>query len=66
MKLSQKKNCNGCKGGYYDSQPFRQICSLGFSVKSKNYTGIPQEPCYKPLTNKKAVEAHFIIFPRSK
>ncbi len=52
MKLSQKKNCNGCAGGYYESQPFYQICELRFKVTSKNLTGVPLEPCYKPLTIK--------------
>jgi len=51
MRLSQKKNCNGCKGGWYQSSPFRQRCTLGFDVDSENSTGIPQEPCYKPMTN---------------
>jgi hypothetical protein len=50
MKLSQKRNCNGCKGGSYESNPFRQKCWLGCSVKSIDGMGIPQEPCYKPMT----------------
>lgn len=65
MKLSQKKNCNGCKGGYYSTQPFSQHCELGCEVKSENYTGIPQEPCYKPLTNNQYMDARNILFPRS-
>lgn len=59
MKLSQKKNCNGCKGGYYEPKSFHQVCELGCKVKTKSKhifqgveigIGIPLEPCYKPMT----------------
>lgn len=49
MRLSQKKNCNGCKGGYLNG--LKQVCDLRFKVKTDNFAGIPIEPCYKPLTN---------------
>lgn len=61
MKLSQKRNCNGCKAGYYSSAPFNQVCELGFKVKSENYKGIPLEPCYKPMTNDERLDASDII-----
>jgi len=64
MKLSQKKNCNGCKAGFYRSQPFQQACDLGYKVESKSFEGIPQEPCYKPLTNNKYMEARKLKFKR--
>jgi len=64
MKLSKKKNCNGCKAGWTSGRPFVQRCDLNFKVKSDNYTGIPLEPCYKPLTNGKYMEARRIVFPR--
>lgn len=64
MNLTQKKNCNGCKAGWYESQPFFQRCDLGYLVKSGDYIGIPQEPCYKPLTNDKYMKARRILFPR--
>lgn len=57
MRLSQKKNCNGCKGGHYEKAPFIQVCDLGFAVTSSNFTGIPKEPCYKPLTYKNYIKA---------
>lgn len=66
MRLSQKKNCNGCKAGYYESRPFCQRCELGYDVKSEKYTGIPQEPCYKPLTNQQWLDARGLVFPRDK
>ena len=64
MKLSQKKNCNGCKSGYYTGRPFTQYCDLGYKVNSENYTGIPQEPCYKPKTNNEWLAARNIVFKR--
>ena len=65
MKLSQKKNCNGCKGGWNEIQPFWQHCELGFDVTTKGLCGIPQEACYKPLTNSDYMTARRILFPRS-
>ena len=61
MKLSQKNNCNRCSGGYFESNPFIQICDLGFKVAGSRGTGIPEEPCYKPLTNKEYIEARKLI-----
>lgn len=67
MKLSQKRNCNECKGGHYEIQPFWQVYELGYKVKtdSNNFIGIPQEPCYKPLTNNQWLEARRLVFPRT-
>jgi hypothetical protein len=61
VKLSQKKNCNNCKGGHYESQPFIQRCDLGFKVTEEGFTGIPLEPCYKPLTYSKYFEAKGLV-----
>ena len=63
MKLSQKRNCNGCKAGRYETHPFHQRCDLNFKVESINYEGIPQEPCYKPLTNQKWLDARKLVWP---
>jgi hypothetical protein len=52
MKLSQKKNCNSCRAGWYNTQPFEHKCNLQIPVKNGNYEGIPLSPCFKPLTNK--------------
>lgn len=53
MKISQKRNCNGCKGGYYESRPFRQVCLLGCKPVTSvtGFSAVPDRPCYKPLTN---------------
>lgn len=51
MKLSQKKNCSGCRAGYDGS------CDLGFKTeRGSDIMALvqwfrPAEPCYKPLTN---------------
>ena len=52
MKLSQKRNCNGCKAGWYNTHPIDHKCDLRIPIKNGNYEGIPMEPCMKPLTNK--------------
>jgi hypothetical protein len=62
MRLSQKKNCNSCKAGWTTSQPFKQHCDLNCKVSSKFFEGIPLEPCYKPLTNDKYMEARLLNF----
>ncbi|MFT5483333.1 MAG: hypothetical protein ACI9GW_001990, partial [Halieaceae bacterium] len=33
-------------------------------VKSSGYTGYPQEPCYKPLTNRDHSTAYQLIYGR--
>ena len=61
MKKTQKKTCGSCKAlkagtGMYS-------CDLGHKIKTgKEIDGIvveyiPQEPCYKPLTNSEWCEA---------
>lgn len=57
MRLSQKKNCNMCRASWYESHPFQPKCTLNFKVTGENFEGIPQEPCYKPMTNQKWSEA---------
>lgn len=61
MKISQKRNCNGCRCscGY----PDHYYCHLGYKVSDVRYNreirdflglnikeGKPEEPCPKPMT----------------
>lgn len=48
QELTQKKNCNGCRASERYSE-----CSLGY--KCEDYK--PKEPCPKPLTIQKLIEA---------
>jgi hypothetical protein len=52
MRLSQKKNCNGCRAGWYNTHPLDHKCDLSIPVKNGYLQGIPLAPCMKPLTNK--------------
>jgi hypothetical protein len=60
MKLSQKKNCTGCKA--LTTNQFSAECALGCKPKASNHSfGIPIEykpdrPCYKPMSNIKLIE----------
>ncbi|MFA6199133.1 MAG: hypothetical protein WC679_01840 [Bacteroidales bacterium] len=58
MKLSKKKTCNDCKALSGD------LCILNFDIKCTKKTinaiifqYVPNEPCYKPKTNKELVLA---------
>lgn len=64
MRLSRKKNCNACRAGWYETRPYTQHCDLNFRVTTKDYTGVPLEPCYKPKTNAEWMEARHLRFPR--
>ena len=64
MKLSQKRNCNGCKAGWNDTHPLKHYCTLGFEVKNGDFEGIPLEPCYKPLTNDKYIKVSDEIYDK--
>lgn len=61
-----KKTCNGCAAFQFDytcdlgykinkkENPFNEM--FGSVLKTKAYSGIPQEDCPKPLTYKKYLE----------
>ena len=54
MRLSQKKNCNGCTAS-------GNSCELGYKRKSNYfhcavYGYTPLEPCYKPKTINEYIE----------
>lgn len=60
LKLSQKKNCNGCRAltvGRYSAE-----CSLGCNPKAGNTSHglvlefVPDKPCYKPKNNMQLIE----------
>jgi len=61
MKLTKKQNCNRCKANIYTSQPHVETCELGFELHTDNYTGIPDEACYKPLTNADYLDARVLV-----
>ena len=51
MKLSQKRNCNGCTADGKD-------CELGYNRTFIPKKGlVPLQPCLKPLTNKQYLQA---------
>lgn len=68
MRLSQKKNCNGCKA--LDLSSGRQNCEInGKPVTTKTCAGrtiecAPSEPCLKPMTNEEWLEARRILRER--
>jgi len=64
MMLSQKRNCNRCKCGWYELRSPHFVCTLGFNVEYNNWEGIPQEPCYKPMTYNEVLCARELIANR--
>lgn len=65
MRLSQKKNCEGCKAVNTLGGKIR--CELGFNnrgpyIKTLGINRIlPQEPCYKPRTYDELFRANELI-----
>lgn len=63
MKLSQKKNCEGCRALQMKQDFGSGKCELGFNnrgpcIKAFGiYRMQPQEPCYKPKTYGELLEA---------
>jgi len=55
MRLTQKRNCNGCKASqeFITSLGSSNYCILGIRTKEDDLTGVsvPLSPCLKPKTN---------------
>lgn len=62
MRLSQKKNCEGCRAASF-IRGEKSGCELGFNnhgpyIKPLGiHRMVPQEPCYKPRNYSKLLEA---------